>query len=150
MTEEQNIEQQVEEQEIDKTVALIRSGDFDGSFDKIVAAMGERRETRKQAVLAQVREVYGQNAVVSIPSVPTDKALSEHVESNPFLRKQQSTDEMVTNEMQTLDNNEVGDALSGDTGDIEKRMIEESAAEQLPIERRGAIIGGLSSSDIGE
>ena len=130
-------------------VNWIRDGSLDGEFEALETAMNDRRENRKQAVMDQVHEVFGRDAVVQL-SVPPDMddlfddssestTDTRPIETNPFLKKQAAEDDEppITDTLDSLPVNQV-----------EREMIEQGKVESLPIEHRGAIIGGLTSSDM--
>lgn len=152
-TEENTEEQKIEDpamgfENLQVCLNAIMAGQFDGRFDKIVEAMDERREARKTAVMNQVREVFGPDAVVQLSVPPDMDDPSEStpdarpIETNPFLKKQAAEDDDEPSITDTLDSLPVNQ--------VEREMIEQGKVESLPIEHRGAIIGGLTSSDMGE
>src|SRR3974390_1298112 len=51
---------------IDTVIQAIEYGEYDGAFNEIKEAMDRRREARKESVLSQVKEVFGENAEINV------------------------------------------------------------------------------------
>lgn len=141
--------------DISMVTGWIKEGYFDGQFDTLTEAMVERRLARRDAVLAQVREVFGPDATVqlSIPPEPDEPEPPALTEINPFFKKHQSIEYRVTDTVELPDDEEKvpTDALDSlPLSDVEKQMIEQRNADSIPVEQRGAIISGLAPSDMGE
>lgn len=115
----------------------IAHGNFDGLFDKIEQAMQSRRKARQELVLKQVREVFGEHATVQT----SDKLTPD----NPFVRRAQDFPmEKLPRIVGQMDDAPTPDPLEDSSmNEVESQMIAE-----VPIESRGAVISGLSSSDI--
>lgn len=137
----------------DLTVVLVAidQGKYDNNFALIEEQMQKRRTARQEEVLAQVHEVFGEDAEITLPEeeTPLNKLFkktgeekSEIEKPNPFFRRAQTQQEP-----QVEEESEPGDALDS-MNELENKMITEGSAQEVPIESRGAIISGLSSSDI--
>lgn len=145
MTGEPDIQPEEWYPDIQRIINGIKIGAYDGAFIEIEEALSQRREVRKAQILELVREVFGEDAdVVSrseAPRVEPNAPLE-----NLFIKKSKA-------ETDTSD-----DALSQSTSDpfehMDKTEVamegdESSQARAAPdIERRGAVISGLHSSDI--
>ena len=72
MNEEKTPEQQLPSHErplpeLEETLQAIGYGEYDGNFEQIYDALDARREARREQVMAQVREVFGESAEVVLP-----------------------------------------------------------------------------------
>lgn len=109
-------------------LVAVRDGSYDDDLLEIQSTLDERRKALQEKVLIRVKEVFGPNARVVDIGMPQS---SER--SNPFVERVQEKEE----------DQPMPDALSSS----EQRANE---GEKPVIESRGAIIGGISSSDIAE
>lgn len=127
--------------DLEIVVKAVICGKYDDHFAAIDQALEDRRRARRDAVLAQVKEVFGDNAEVRLTDIaplapqPEPRQTVPGPNDNPFVQRAQ----------QASGNSEVvtEDALS----DLDS--VEAGMEEPLDIERRGAIIGGMHSSDMG-
>lgn len=126
----------------------IERGKYDGNFGDIEKAMEARRLKRKSEVMAQVKEVFGSDAKISFENHSEDENPFVKRAKQPIVATDHSRDE-IERLNEELSDGPTPDPLESNTMDnLEQRMISEGAALEVPIERRGAIISGLSSSDI--
>jgi hypothetical protein len=136
---------------LEKICREIIRGRYDGEFDRIMEAMDARRSQRKAEVFAQVQEVFGPEARISFGEKSEPPAEERPTEDNPFVRVAAEAARAVRNdEIELRADDEVVDPLADSESDVERQMVDEGKIENLPIEQRGAIIGGLSSSQIAD
>jgi hypothetical protein len=127
---------------LDRVIAAVKAGDYDEQLAKLVDAVRERQDNRKDVVSKLVREVFGPDAEVvtsdqvrwpsiQVPDLP-EGPIANPV-ANPFLKKVEPPPEPTSDDpLANLDS-------------VEQEMAKE---DQPDIERRGAMISGLHSSDI--
>jgi hypothetical protein len=149
----ENIDQPVPD--VDEFILGVAQGAYDDDLRRITEALLKRREALKESIRERVRELFGRNAEIVVEK------------RNPFVDRSRPAPPPEpkgameiwregANKSEDDDDEVQGDALSipFDVESPEKNLdrIEDrlNAGQQPPIEQRGAIIGGISSTDIGE
>lgn len=130
--------------DINRFLDAIADGLFDEDLARVEGVCKDRRDLLKQKVLDQVHEVFGPDAVVQIPRSGHRARAGVLPRPNPFVDKAQGKDLTFTTPTDTEEDVITPDALA------DEKLEVINSGEQVPIEMRGAIIGGLSVSDIGD
>lgn len=152
---------------IERVVKAISEGAYDESISEIQVALDKRRDVLKEQVLERVRRIYGEDAEIVV-SKDSHQTSSLTEKRNPFVQKAEregaSESEhptlvdpvpLTASTADEIDENRITDDpldnVNGEAGlpmnEVERRMA--SGEQIVDIEHRGAIIGGMSASQMG-
>lgn len=159
--------------QLDRVIDAIERGDYDEKIIELHRALAARQDVLKVQVLEQVRQVFGEDAeIVSskkfslspIDRIDQGKDI-DGPDGNPFVKKAERDGEttrpsppppVTSATADQIDENRVTkdplENVQSEAGlsvsEVERRMM--SGEQVVDIENRGAIISGLSASDIGD
>jgi hypothetical protein len=129
--------------DLERFLEAIVDGLFDEDLARIEGVCKSRHDILRQKVLDQVHEVFGPDATVTI-----SRGASPEPKHNRFIDRARQAEAAPPEPPELSDDEPDDEPITDRLADATLEAI--NSGEQVPLEMRGAIIGGLSVADIGD
>jgi hypothetical protein len=149
--------------DVNRVIEAVIAGDYDEDLKVLKEAVNNRNTMRQEVVMELVHEVYGENAQVVTArtqrprsanygshsqDAPAEKVVAS-ARRNPFVERAKAPEDVVDAEVVDPEFYEsTQDAVKPENLDAQLDQVEASMTPPADIEKRGASIAGLHSSDI--